>query len=84
MLLDEDRMQRRVEVLTIPNPCGLDRSQRVQDRARPKRHARLAQRTGEVDDVLRQDAAVRRLGFQNRAHFAWARSHSDRTRRSKR
>ena len=36
----------------------LDRGERVEHRARPERHAGLAQRAGEMDDVLRQSAAV--------------------------
>ena len=36
MLLHEDRVQRRVKVLPIPNARRLDRRQRVEHRARPK------------------------------------------------
>ena len=71
MLLHEDRMQRGVKVLSIAYARGLHRGQRIQDRARSQRHPGVAQGAGEVRDVLRQDAAARRLGFQNRAHFAW-------------
>ena len=89
MLLDEDRVQRRVEVLAVAEARRLDRRERVEHRARPQRHARLAQGAGEMDDVLRQDAAACRFGFQNRAHFAWldltpAAKRRSRARRSKR
>ena len=63
MLFDEDRMQRR-GTLTIPTARRLDGGQRIQHRAGPQPHAGLAQGAGEVDDVLRQDAAACRLGFQ--------------------
>jgi hypothetical protein len=69
MLLDKDRMQRRVKILTIPDARGLDRRQRVKHGPWPQGHARIAQSAGEVGDVLRQDAAAPTIGFQNRAHL---------------
>ena len=71
MLLDEDSVQRGVKVLPIPDARRLDRRERIEHRARTQRDARLAQGAGEMDDVLRQDAAACRFGFENRAHFAW-------------
>ena len=69
MLLDEDRMQRRVKVLPIADARGLHRGERIEHRARSERHARLTQGAGEVDDVLRQRPAAGGLGFRKRAHF---------------
>ena len=77
MFLDEDRVQRRVKVLSIPNARRLDRRERIEHRARPDRNASFTQSAGEVDDVLRQDAAACRFGLYQRAHFGLARSHSD-------
>ncbi len=59
MLLDQDRMQRRIEVIAIAEARRLDRVERVEHGARAERHARLAQGAGEMDDVLRQRAAAR-------------------------
>ena len=63
MLLDEDRVQRRVEVFAIADARRLDRREGVEHRPRPERQAGFAQRAGEMDDVLRQQSATRRLGF---------------------
>ena len=51
-------MQRRVKVVSIADARGLDRGERVEHRARSERQAGLAQGAGEMDDVLRQDAAA--------------------------
>ena len=63
MLLDEDRMQGRVKVVAIADARGLDRGEGVEHHARSQRYAGFAQGAGEVDDVLRQEAAARRAGF---------------------
>ena len=63
MLLDEDRMQGRVKVVSIADARGLDRGEGVEHRARSQRQAGFAQGAGEVDDVLRQQAAACGLGF---------------------
>ena len=67
MLFDEDGVQRRIEVVAIAKPCRLDRGERVEHRARAERDARLTQRAGEVDDILRQRAAAGGLGFRSTA-----------------
>jgi hypothetical protein len=63
MLLDEDGVQRGVEVLFIPDARRADRGQRIKHRARPEGDPGLTQGAGEVDDVLRQDAPACRLGL---------------------
>ena len=63
MLLDEDSVQRGVKVLSIADASRLDRRERIEHRARTQGDACLAQGTGEVDDVLRQDAAACRFGL---------------------
>ena len=63
MLLDEDSMERRVEVLAIADARGLDRGQRIEHRAGSERQAGFTQGAGEVDDVLRQEAGACGLGF---------------------
>ena len=76
MLLHEDRVQRRVKVLAVADAGGLDRRQGVQHRARPQRHARVAQGAREMCDVLRQDAAACRLSFQKSRSFGLVRPNS--------
>src|SRR3984957_17015432 len=71
MLLDEDRVQRGVEVRPIPDARRLDRGKRIEPRARPERNPGVAQGAREVGDVLRQGAAACRFGFPYGAHFAW-------------
>ena len=69
MLLDEDRMQGRVKVVTVADARGLDRGEGVEHRARSKRHAGFAQGASEVNDVLREQASALRLGFGNARSF---------------
>ena len=64
MLLDEDSMQGRVKVVSTADARGLDRRKCVEHRARSERQAGFAQGAGEMDDVLRQEAVARRLGFR--------------------
>ena len=65
MLLDEDRMQGRVKVVAVADARGLDRGEGVEHRARSERHAGFAQGAGEVDDVLREQAAALQARFRN-------------------
>ena len=58
VLLDEDGVQRGVEVAAIAETRRLDRGDRVEHGAGAERHARLAQRAGEIDDIPRERAAA--------------------------
>ena len=66
MLLDEDRMQSRVKIVSVADARGLHRGEGVEHRARSQRYAGFAQGASEMNDVLRQQAAPLRLGFGNR------------------
>ena len=66
MLLDEDRMQGRVKVVTVADARGFNRGEGVEHRARSKRYAGFAQGASEVNDVLREQASALRLGFGKR------------------
>ncbi len=59
-LAHEHRMQRPVEVLAVGNACDLDGAHRIDHGCRPRRHAGLPQRAGEMDDIV-DDTAVRAL-----------------------
>ena len=62
VLLDEDRVQRRVEIGAVADPRRLDRLQRVEHAAGADRQARLAQGAREIEDVLGEPSgAARRL-----------------------
>jgi len=58
VLLDEDGVQCRVEIAAIAETRRLHRGDRVEHRAGAERHARLAQRAGEIDDVLHERATA--------------------------
>ena len=58
---DEAGMQRPVEIRAFGEPRRLDRADRVDDPARAHRQARLAERAGEMDDVLREPRIVGQL-----------------------
>src|SRR5208337_50600 len=73
VLLDEDSVQGRIEVVAIAKTRRLDRGERVEHRPRAERHARLAQRAGEIDDVLRERAAAGEVGIGTRGDHRVAR-----------
>ena len=54
VLLDEHRMQRGTEILARTDARGFDRADRVDDAARSDGQARLTQRAGEMQNVLRE------------------------------
>ena len=70
MLLDEHRVQRGAEVTPIAEAHSLDRGERVQHRARAERHAGLAKRAGEMDDIFGERAAADRRRFGSVVHGA--------------
>ncbi len=61
VLLDEDGVQRRIEVVAIAKTRRLDRGERVKHGAGPDRQASLAQRAAEIKNVRRQLARTVRL-----------------------
>ncbi len=63
MLLHKDSVQRGVKVLSIPDARRLDRRERIEHRARPEGNPGFTQGAGEMEDVLRQDAAACRFGL---------------------
>ena len=56
MLLDEHGVQRGAEILLVAEAGGLDGGDRVEHRAGADRQAGVAQRAGEMQDVLGQGA----------------------------
>ena len=67
-LLDEHRMQRRVEIFAVAEARGFDRGERVEHRAGAKRHARFAQRPAEMDNVLGERSPAGGIGFGESRH----------------
>ena len=68
MLLDEHRMQGGVEVAPVAEARSFHGGQRVEHCAGAERHAGLAKRAGEMDDVLGQRAAADRGWVESVVH----------------
>ena len=72
VFLHEDGVERPVEIRAVADPRGLDRLQRVEHRAGADGQPGVAQRAGEIGDVLARacPARSRRRSTHGLIHYA--------------